>query len=47
MLSLFGIAEDKERNEVEFRTLIENSSSIVKQVKRLPSGNGIIIAFPK
>ncbi|WP_349734320.1 hypothetical protein [Pseudomonas jessenii] len=25
MLSLFGIAGGKERNEVEFRTLIENS----------------------
>jgi hypothetical protein len=47
MLSLFGIAGGKERNEVEFRTLIENSGFIVKQVKRLPSGNGIIFAYPK
>jgi ubiquinone/menaquinone biosynthesis C-methylase UbiE len=47
MLSLFGIAGGKERNEVEFRTLIEKSGFIVKQVKRLPSGNGIIFAYPK
>ncbi|MDN4546281.1 methyltransferase [Pseudomonas sp. C32] len=47
MLCLFGIAGGKERNEVEFRTLIENSGFIVKQVKRLPSGNGIIFAYPK
>lgn len=47
MLSLFGIAGGKERNEVEFRTLIEHSGFIVEQVKRLPSGNGIIFAYPK
>ncbi|MNQ92556.1 Carminomycin 4-O-methyltransferase [compost metagenome] len=47
MLSLFGIAGGKERNESEFRTLIERSGFVVEQVKQLPSGNGIIYAYPK
>ena len=47
MLSLFGVAGGKERSEAEFRALIENSGFIVKQVKYLPSGNGIIFAAPE
>ncbi|MFP3398476.1 hypothetical protein SB749_19330, partial [Brevibacterium sp. SIMBA_078] len=47
MLSLFGISGGKERTEAEFRSLIENSGFIVEQVKRLPSGNGIILAYPR
>ncbi|MCG3472305.1 hypothetical protein L7750_18580 [Xenorhabdus bovienii] len=47
MLSLFGIVGGKERNESEFRTLIEHSRFVVEQVKRLPSGNGIIYAYTK
>lgn len=47
MLSLFGIAGGKERNESEFRKLIERSGFVVEQVKRLPSGNGIIYACLK
>lgn len=47
MLSLFGITGGKERSESEFRTLIEQSGFVVEQVKRLPSGNGIIYAYPK
>jgi O-methyltransferase domain len=47
MLSLFGITGGKERNESEFRKLIECSGFVVEQIKRLPSGNGIIYAYPK
>ena len=47
MLSLFGIAGGKERNESDFRKLIEHSGFVVEQVKLLPSGNGIIFAHPK
>ncbi|WBF45729.1 methyltransferase [Serratia rubidaea] len=47
MLSLFGVIGGKERNESEFRALIEPSGFTVEQVKRLPSGNGIIYAYPQ
>jgi len=47
MLSLFGIAGEKERNRIKFRTLAQHSGFIVKQVRRLPKGYGIIFAASK
>jgi len=47
MLSLFGIAGEKERNRIKFRTLAQHSGFIVKQVRRLPKGYCIIFAASK
>ncbi len=46
MLSLFGVSGGRERSEEDFRTLSADAGFVVEKVMCLPSGNGIIYAYP-